>query len=301
MDGVFMNGKTIKVVEYNLSFGANDRTVHILGLFRYKANNNMYVIYSDVDIKYNIIYYGSSHIKETSILSMACKEKQEEEIIKEYIFKVINQEPLDNFEVISLENIDGVEIISSNKIEVKPEVLYQLVEKTIPKPKEEIAPTTTAPQKKKSSKKVLLIFLFIILLGVGGYLYLNNQTPKDNTGKIFTCAKTYQHETLNAKVEEENTYYFNYQDNLEKRNINTVYQFLTKEDYQNFIKNGTMYKYMPEDTTNGGWDKNDTEYWFKIMTNEAVTSSYTEPKTYEEAYNYYKNKGYTCNETIEKE
>ena len=125
---LWMNGKTLKVIEYNLSFGSNERMIHVFGVFRYKANNNLYIVYSDVNIQYNLIYYGSSFVKETSILSMECKSKQDEEIVKEYLFKVTARESLDNFEMISLDKIEGIEIISSNKLEVKPEVLYQMVD-----------------------------------------------------------------------------------------------------------------------------------------------------------------------------
>ena len=124
-----MNGKELKVVEYNLTFGGKARIVNVLGLFRYIKNNSLYVIYTDKDTTYNIINYGSSHIKNDSILSMTPK-KEDEEIIKEYIFKDANKEELNGFEVQSLESINSIEIISSNKLEVKPEVIQSLIEKT---------------------------------------------------------------------------------------------------------------------------------------------------------------------------
>ena len=49
-----------KVVEYNLSFGNRARMVNVFGCFKYKPTNNLYIIYADVDTKYNIVYYGSS-------------------------------------------------------------------------------------------------------------------------------------------------------------------------------------------------------------------------------------------------
>ena len=56
MEGAKMNGKTLKVVEYNLEFGKSDRFVNVFGCFKYKSNGNIYVIYTDVDTKYPIIY-----------------------------------------------------------------------------------------------------------------------------------------------------------------------------------------------------------------------------------------------------
>ena len=40
-----MNGKVLKVVEYNLEFGKQARMVNVFGVFRYLPNNNLYIIY----------------------------------------------------------------------------------------------------------------------------------------------------------------------------------------------------------------------------------------------------------------
>ena len=293
-----MIGKTIKVVEYNLTYGINDRLVNVFGLFRYKPNNNLYVIYSDVDIKYNIIYYGSSHIKNNSILSMPCKEKKEEDIIKEYIFKLTNNEQLDKFESIPLDSIDGIEIISSNKIEIKPEILYQLVDLTIPKKEVVEDSKEEVKSSKKSSKKPLIFLLIILIIGISTYFFISTLTKnKDTTTKEIICKTTYNQRTLNAQVEEEIIYAFNNQEKLEKLNITRKYQF-TKEDYQNFIKNGTFYRYMPDEDTEGGWDKNDNEYWFKVITKEKIDTSYSKPTNYEDVLLDAKKEGYTCDEKI---
>ena len=127
-----MLGKELKVMEYNLTFGKSARIVNIYGLFRYKKNNGLYVLYADVDSGYPVVYYGSSHVKNHSILSISTKE-EDVEIIKEYIFKVTSDEKLDGFEIISLNEIEGIEIISSNRLEIKPEVMNALIDKTIPK------------------------------------------------------------------------------------------------------------------------------------------------------------------------
>ncbi len=300
MEGVFMNekyGKVLKVVEYNLTFGSSSRLVNVFGCFKYKPNNGLYLLYADVDTKYNVIYYGSSHVKERAILSMSCKEQKDEEIIKEYIFKTTNGETLDNFEMISLVQIDGVEIISSNKLEVKPEVLATLVDATIFKPEvkeEEVG-------KKKSSKKFLLLLIIGILVVGVGYFFVSTSAPKESSIKNIACTKKYDHKTLNSTVDEARTYIFNYQDVLETIDATTTYQFHTQEDYEEFINKGTYYKYMPEDDTEGGWDKDDTKYTFKIITKERIDSSYRKPTGYEEVLASLKKEGYTCTENLEKE
>ena len=39
-----MNGKELRVSEYNLTFGKSARMINVFGIFKYKANNNLYII-----------------------------------------------------------------------------------------------------------------------------------------------------------------------------------------------------------------------------------------------------------------
>ena len=111
-----MNGKELKVEENTLTFGASTRKVNVFGLFKYKPNNNLYVIYTDIDTTYSVVHYGTSHMKNDSILSMSSNKDRDENIIKEYIFKVTEKEDLSNFEIINLDSIEKIEIISSNQL-----------------------------------------------------------------------------------------------------------------------------------------------------------------------------------------
>lgn len=293
-----MKGKTLRVVENSLTFGTTARMVDVYGCFKYKTTNNMYLIYSDTDTKYNIIYYGSAHIKEKSLLCMQCRDIKEEEVIKEYIFKITNKESLDNFETISLEEVEEIEIIASTKLEIKKEILSSIKELTLPK-KEETEENKENKQKKKGSKKFLLFLLLILIIGVG-YLYLSKLPPKDAIVKEITCQKNYDHDVLKATVDETNIYYFNNQDNLESVGTTMIYQF-SEEDYREFIMKGTYYKYMPDSDIDGGWDKDDESHLFKIMMKETIDTSYNKPTSYEEVLAYYKKEGYTCTEDIDKE
>lgn len=299
MEGVYMSGKVLKVTQYNLEFGATDRFVNVFGCFKYKPTSNLYIIYTDKDTKYNIIYYGSGHLKNKSILSMKCRDIKDAEIIKEYIFKLTNHEPLDNFEMISLDDIEEIEIIDSDKIEVKSEIITSLTEITLPK-KDKKEATPVSNKKNKKFKKSLLLLIILMIIGVGSYYYFSTLTPKDTISKQIVCQKEYPHDTLNATVEETNTYNFNHQDSLERVDTTLIYQF-NEEDYQDFILKGTYYKYMPDSDTEGGWDKDDTTYTFKVITKKSIDTSYNKPTAYEEVLTYYKAEGYTCTEDIEKE
>ena len=291
-----MKGKQIKVIEYNLTFGSNARMVNILGLFKYKPNNNLYIVYSDVVSKYSIIYYGSSHIKETSILSMETKDPKDEEIIKEYIYKTTNNESLDNYDLINLDKIDGIEIISKNKIEIKKETLDRLISLTIPK-KEENQEEKVKPKKKNPLKTIAVIIMFALIIGTGYYLY-NNYSPKETISKQIICKKKYNDDELNVIIDEEQTFNFNINDKLEKVEITKIYKFDNETEYLEFINTGTYYKYMPEDNIEGGWDKNDEEQTFKTIEIERIDIGYKKPTEYEEVLSYYKIDEYNCEEKI---
>ena len=296
-----MNGKVLKVVEYNLSFGATDHYINVYGVFRYKKNNNLYIIYSDTNPTYNYISYGSSYIKNNSILSLATTKKEEEEIVKEYIFKTIHQENTEEFENISLDTIEGIEIVGSNKIEVKEEVLKDLINLTIPKPKtEEPKEQITKPKKKKSPKIVLLLLL--ILIGGSIYFFMTKKNTKTSevkdTVKTFICTKEYQSNTLDAKIKEENTYHFSLQENLEYIEGTKEYQFSSKDSYQDFIQNGTFNKYIEEDEKNSSFSQDEENNIFKTNLKTIIDSSYNKPTNYEEALTREKEDGYSCQERL---
>lgn len=296
-----MNGKTLKVAQYNLEFGKSDRFVNVFGCFKYKPNNNIYVIYTDVDTKYPIIYYGSAHVKDNNILSMQCKDVSEQELIKEYIYKITNDETLENFDMFSLENIETIELIGSNKIEVKPEIVNSIVIKTIPKKEElneEAKPINNNKKKKGKPKLFLIMILIILIITVIGLTYIKIlSTTNTNTKKVI-CEKEYQHDVLEANVLEKNTYSFNNFDSLEKIRTVTTYKF-NEKSYQTFIIKGTYYKYLPEDNKLEGYKQDDENYTFEVTSIDIVSSSYNKPTSYEEVLSYYKSEGYTCIERIE--
>lgn len=296
-----MNGKVLKVVEYNLTFGATDRYVNVYGVFKYTKNNNLYIIYSDPNPTYNYISYGSSYIKNNSILSLATTKKEEEEIVKEYIFKIINQEPTKDFEFISLDSIEEIEIIGSNKIEVKEDVLKSLINLTIPKPKkEEIENQSIKPKKKKFHKITFLLLIILISGSIYFFMTKNNDktTEVKDSIKTFICTKEYQSNTLDAKIKEENTYHFSLQENLEYIEGTKEYQFSSKDSYQDFIQNGTFNKYIEEDEKNSSFSQDEENNIFKTNLKTIVDSSYNKPTNYEEALSREKADGYSCQERL---
>lgn len=294
-----MYGKTLKVMQYTLEFGSNDRYVNVFSCFKYKENNNLYLVYSDVSTKYPIIYYGLAHIREKNLLSMQSKNELDIEIIKEFIYKTINHEALEKFEIINLESVEGLEIIASNKLEVKPEILLSLVDLTIPKQEEikEVEVVNKQSKERKNSKKKLLLIMFIIIIGIIGYVGLTQFLNKDKIEKQIICTKEYKDKEINANVDETTTYNFNNKNSLKSSDSTMIYKF-NKDNYQKFILEGTYYKYLPEDLEKSSYEQDDINYIFKIKVLEEIDSNYTKPTDYEEVFSYYTKQGYTCKEKI---
>ena len=300
MEGVFnMNGKTVEVVEYNLTFGGAKRFINVFGCFKYKNNGNLYVVYADVNSS-GVLYYGSSHIKNNIIVSMSCKQS-DESIIKEYIDLVINKKDLSNFSSIDLKEITGIELISSNQLELTIESIGALKNSTIPvlEEKREVKIVKSSDSKKKDKKGgklILILVIFVVILG--GYFYLSRPIGEESTKKIV-CSKEEGHRYLNANLSEVNTYNFSLDDELESIDVINIYKFKTEEDYFDFINTGEFYDYMPDNKDNGGWSKDDNLYYFKIVFREYVDVGYKLPEEYDEVYSYYTNDGYSCIKEVE--
>ena len=302
-----MNGKELKVAELELKFGGQSRIVNVFGVFRYKPNNGLYVIYADVGTNYDYVCYGTSHVKNDTILSMSSNKPEDIEAVKEYIFKVVNDEKLDNFEIISLDNIKEIEIISSKNFEIKREVLVSLISKTIPK-KEEIDNNGKDNEngvKKKKKSPLLTVLLVFLLLIIGGalYLYFVPINGVEKVTKVIYCKKTYNHQTLNnVVVDEEKTFKFNNYDKLDKLEVTTSYKFNTDDSYLDFINKSLYYNYMPddnEDTTGSYKIDNDNKSFITYATTK-IDESYGDAVEYEEVLSVNTSDNYNCEEKIEK-
>lgn len=289
-------GKVLTIFSNDLQFGKSDRQVNIFGLFRFKENNTNYVVYADVYDQYNIIYYATAHIKGENILALAAKKEEDNNIVKEYIFKLTNKEKLENYEMLSLDNIEYLEIIDFNKIEVKPEIVTTLINLVIPKEEKAIA-KNNSKGKKTHSKTIILLLILIIFFYVGAF-FLNNKPDQNIISKNILCKINYEHDELEAIFYEEKTFNFDNQDNLQNIDNLSQYVFKTSEDYQDFVNKGIYFKYQPEENNNGGFTLDDETYTYKITYKEYIDDNYSYPTNYEEVLSYYKEKGYTCEESI---
>lgn len=283
-------GKRVKLSELDMSYGAQEKNVNIICFYKYSKDNNLYVICcEDSNVPYGIINYGSAHIKGDTLIVIGNKDPNQE-MIKELVFKLHNQENLDMFLVQDLSAVNKIELVSPNKFEIKKEVLESVIDKTIPKP---VVAEQTKSTKKKSKTLPILLILLVILLGGGYFFFFYGANDEPGVVKEISCQKEYPSDELEASIIEDNTYNFNQEDTLEFINKSTTYKFYSEEEYFDFINKGLFYAYIPDDN---GYTLNDEEYSLIVIEKEEVSSAYNAPTEYEEVLAYYKGKGYSCTE-----
>jgi hypothetical protein len=291
-------GKKVKLNDYNMSYGKQEKKINIICFFKYLKDNSLYAIScEDSNIPYGIVNFGSAHLKENTLIIIGSKDPNQE-MIKEILFKINNDENYELYEIQDLQNVELIELVSPNKLEIKKEVLQNVVDKVIPKPV--IVEETKQPTKKKKNKLLPILLLLIILGGTSFYLFsLNSLSNQNNIVKSIVCTKESESDSINAKVLEDNTYNFNHNDILEYINKSTTYKFYDEDEYLDFINKGLYYSYLPDESDDGGFSLDDDTYSFTIIEKEDATIDYFLPTEYEEVLSYYKGKGYSCTEKAE--
>ena len=96
-----MNGKRIKVNDFKFKYGQETIFINVFGAFKYKKNNNKYVIYSYDNSK---LYYGSLFIRDNELVIMLSK-NDGENLINKFLDDILTGNSDSDFEVISLDKI----------------------------------------------------------------------------------------------------------------------------------------------------------------------------------------------------
>lgn len=292
-----MYGKVLKKSEYEIKFGAKDQQINVFICFKSLKNSISYVIFSYIDKENNgKLQYGMLHKNGTKLVSMEPKSGSEE-IIKDIVWKITNNQSLDSYKIIDIKNSDKIEIISSNTIDIKPEVILKLIDLTIPKEKKEIEEDT------KSNNNGCLIFIIIILiLGISGMTAYDIIMKKIGLGQELICEKETSDTKINAFVNKKVNILYNRVDDFDKIIENISYKFNNYDNYNNFREKGTYYQYLSKssnDQTGITWDDSNYKFinivtltenieYFIEDTNIALKGNVDEDKAILE------NQGYKC-------
>lgn len=164
MEATYMNGKRIKVNDFKFKYGQETIFINIFGAFKYKKNNNKYVIYSYDNSK---LYYGSLFIRDNELVIMLSK-NDGENLINKFLDDILTGNSDSDFEVISLDKIISAQIIDEGVINKKIDI-NKLDELTIPKEK-----TSEVVNENKKKKRISIsgIFFALFIVVVVAFFFL---------------------------------------------------------------------------------------------------------------------------------
>lgn len=277
-----MIGKKIKVNDYKFTYGQETVTINLYSAFKNTKSGNKYAIYS-----YNNnskLFYGSFFQRKNEGIIMTSKENPEE-LIKEFINSILNEEKNDKFDIISLEDIDSVQIIDEHLIDFDFNInkLYDL---TIPKP---VIETHDVPKKKKTVS-IAAIFFCLFVIVVIAFFFFNPEVIIGKKRK-YSCTKNYLHSKLPASVSEEVSLVFNGKGNIVSIDLITDYMFNNTSYYKQFKDKGYFYQYMEEGDTYKFIDEN---FNYRLFSELDIAIDFFLPTEESELILYYEENNYIC-------
>lgn len=268
-----MYGRIMKVSEYELKFGAKEKNVKVFVCFKYLKNGNNYVVFSSGEEENaGKICFGLLHknMEKGKIVVIEPK-TGDSEIIKEAIWKIINNMDLNYYEIISVDDIEKIEIISNSFLDIKSDVISKLEDITIPK-KEEVKEEIV----KKKGNPILKFFilLLILIVGIGSFLFSYNIGEFLGYGKMLTCQIVYPHSKLEANINRTLTIYYDRKGNMDKLTDNMAYIFNEYDVYYDFKEKGEYFSYQPAGITDGGMKFEDDTNTFRTIVNSKGNEEY---------------------------
>lgn len=278
-----MNGKRIKVNDFKFKYGQDTIFINVFGAFKYKKNNNKYVVYSYDNSK---LYYGSLFIRDNELVIMLSK-NDSEDLIDKFLDDILNCNNDDNFEDISLDKITGAQIIDEGVINKKIDI-NKLDELTIPKKKVQ---EEAVENKKKKGISISGIFFVLFIVVVVAFFFFNPEVIMGKD-KNYVCNIKYNHKTLSIPVIEEVKLTFNGKSKIKSSMVTYDYIFKSDSEYNKFKNSGEFYKYLNEGDTYKFIDKDKI---YRVMFNINDLREYFSSEDEDSILEYYNEKDYKCN------
>ena len=290
-------GKTLRVKEFDFKFGKDDHKVDVYAVFKEDKRGDVLAIYTDYnDDNRSILHYASVHLKEYGLVFIDIK--NQEETIKEFTWKILNNKENEGFKVFDINKYNTVEIVSSNNILVKQEVIKILHEKCIPKIQNK---ETNKKVKKKmdSSKKILLTGFSLVFLVIIAFL-ITNKDILTGTSIKYSCINSYLDADIGSNKKEIQEFTFNFKNELTTRKIITKYKFSNFEEYKNYDNGGSYFKWQPKFmNSNLDYDRDETNFEFSIIEYVVLDKYYNGKNTKEELLKELTNNNYECQDVSE--
>jgi len=289
-----MRGLEILVTNSDLVLKQEQRLVKLFVMFKDLKYGTKYVIFTDNSS--NELLYGNPSVNGKKMVIMKFKNIKDAELVKEFVWDLVNDKPVSNFEIIEIPELDKLEIIDNNSLEVKDEFIEKLNDLYFKK--EELLDVEVSVEnnniktkQKKNKIPLLLTIIFVLILG-GGVIYLKNN-PELLYGKdiYVECKYKTSIKELNSNVNELVILTFNNSRILKKHEKEIIYIFNDNDKYYEFKEKNLQYEYVLE----SGEEKFvDEELSYKLFVDYNLGKDYKFPKGYDELFEYYKDLNYSC-------
>lgn len=277
-----MHGKILKVVSNDLYGNATDKKVVVFACFNHLKYMNKYIMFTYMgEYDKNILYYGSIHEKNKTIVIFKVRPEEEGYINKfreDYLMGIVNDS---EYQILDISMMEGVEIVSSTEIEC--DKLALLEEKSIQR-------LSNIELEEQDTKKPIFLYVLLVILIVllGGVTYLYFTDDGSSNDKEMVCSTDKFDNTIMVNYSEERNILYNRNNKIVSITINDKYVFDEETKYNEFKDNKKEQEYFKK---NGTFKYDDS----KLM----LIVSYREDSIIddiEEMKSYLENNGYSCKE-----
>lgn len=280
-----MIGKILKVKDINAAFNKKAKEVSVFACFTHVKYSDNYIIYADNnDYQSGILRYGTVYIKGNTIVIFDVKQDKEN-IIFDYVNKIINNVNDNEYSAIDISNMTEVEIISKNDKNVGKDLLVKLDELTIPK---EVVDASEEENNESLGFLYFMLIIFLFLLAGSIYIYFNKDKYLKQYDKVL-CTIDSSNESEEYKYSDKLYLEFDQKKELRYLSHDVSYKFYEKRDYNNF-----KYTNLWAENKMDDYKFNDNELIFTYTSSGKSIENYELMTSYNEVVGYYKSNGYEC-------
>ena len=280
-----MIGKILKVKDINAAFNKKAKEVSVFACFTHVKYSDNYIIYADNnDYQSGILHCGTVYIKGNTIVIFDVKQDKEN-IILDYVNKIINNVNDNEYSAINISNMTEVEIVSNNDKNVGKDLLVKLDELTIPK---EVVDASEEDNNESLGFLYFMLIIFLFFLAGSIYIYFNKDKYLKQYDKVV-CTIDSSDESEEYKYSDKLYLEFDQKKELRYLSHDISYKFYEKSDYNNF-----KYTNLWAENKMDDYKFNDSELTFTYTSSGKTIEDYELMTSYDEVVGYYKSNGYEC-------
>ena len=278
-----MIGKTLKMVNNDLSGVSDTRYINVFCCFRDMKYGNEYLIFCYFgEYANNVLYCGSVHFKDNSLVVFSIK-KENEKIVLDFINRLLSNSYSSMYQILDIRNMLKLEIVSSNSLEMDHTVIEKLDVLSIPNKKEE----ELAKEREKKPIFLYVLLVLLIILFLGALYFYFNMDKYEKKAIVLNCTTNLYNEDIDVWYTSDMVINFEL-DDVTVKNIMEVNTYNFTMDEYNAIVN---YEDI-EELFMGYTITNDKDNYRLILKRDISTII----NTYREIREFYEKKGYVCQE-----